>query len=130
MEITQAQDSDINEIISLLKISLGEALMPKSEAYFIWKHFKNPFGKSLILLAKENGKIIGIRAFMLWSWINVETIVTSVRAVDTATHPDYQGKGVFKKLTLEAVKKSIDEKFSFVFNTPNPISMIGYLKIG
>lgn len=130
MEITQAQDTDINEIISLLKISLGEALMPKSEDYFIWKHFNNPFGKSIILLAKENGKIVGIRAFMHWSWTDKENVITSVRAVDTATHPEYQGKGIFSKLTLEAVKKSIDENIGFVFNTPNPISMIGYLKLG
>jgi hypothetical protein len=130
MEITQAKDTDINEIIGVLKISLGEALMPKSEAYFIWKHFKNPFGKSIIYLAKENNKIVGIRAFMHWNWTDKDNLITSVRAVDTATHPDFQGKGIFSKLTLEAVKKSIDEKIGFVFNTPNPISMIGYLKLG
>ena len=130
MEITLAQDSDINEIIRLLKISLGEALMPKSEAYFIWKHINNPFGKSLILVAKENGKIIGIRTFMHWTWVCENKLYSSVRAVDTATHPDFQGRGIFSKLTLEAVKKSTEENVDFVFNTPNPISMLGYMKLG
>ena len=124
MEIVQAQEIDLQEIISLLKISLGEALMPKSEAYFLWKHINNPFGKSIILLAKEDGKIIGIRTFMHWRWVNQHEIITAVRAVDTATHPDFQGRGIFSKLTMQAVDTAIQHKIGFVFNTPNPISMI------
>lgn len=130
MEIVQAQDGDMDEIISLLKVSLGEALMPKSETYFIWKHIQNPFGKSIIFLAKEQGKIVGIRTFMRWTWVNDTDTVNSVRAVDTATHPNFQGKGIFSKLTMRGVETAMQENVGFVFNTPNPISMIGYLKLG
>ena len=130
MEIVNAQIKDVPEIISLLKTSLGEKLLPKTEEYFIWKHFNNPFGPSKILLAKENSKIIGIRAFMYWKWIKKNKEVLSVRAVDTATSPDYQGKGIFKTLTMQAVKECSEEGVELVFNSPNPISMKGYLKMG
>ena len=130
MEIVNAQIKDVPEIISLLKLSLGEKLLPKTEEYFIWKHFKNPFGPSKILLAKEKNKIIGIRAFMYWKWVKKNQEVLSVRAVDTATTPDYQGKGIFKTLTMQAVKECTEEGVELVFNSPNPISMKGYLQMG
>ena len=130
MEITEARHEDLPEMIALLKISLGEGLIPKSEEYFIWKHEKNPFGKSKILLAKEDGKIVGLRAFMHWSWTTSAETISAVRAVDTATDPAYQGRGIFKKLTLQAAEECKQEGVGLVFNSPNPISMKGYLKMG
>jgi predicted acetyltransferase len=53
-----------------------------------------------------------------------------VRAVDTATHPDHQGKGIFKRLTLALVDQGKAQGWNFVFNTPNKNSMPGYLKMG
>ena len=53
----------------------------------------------------------------------------AVRAVDTATHPDHQGRGVFSTLTKEALGVLRDEA-DFIFNTPNGKSLPGYLKMG
>lgn len=130
MELTTATSNDLSEMVELLKSSLGEGLIPKSEAYFKWKHFENPFGVSKILLAKEAGKIVGLRAFMQWQWVSGAETIRAVRAVDTATHPSQQGKGIFRTLTMKAVEDCIQEGVSLVFNTPNPISMQGYLKMG
>lgn len=130
MVITNAINADLPEMIELLKSSLGEGLIPKSEAYFKWKHHDNPFGTSKILLAKEGDEIVGLRAFMRWQWVRGTEIVEAVRAVDTATHPSYQGKGIFKTLTMKAVEECKHEGVSLVFNTPNPMSMQGYLKMG
>jgi GNAT superfamily N-acetyltransferase len=130
MEIRTARYADIPAIVSLLKESLGESLMPKSEAYWSWKHLHNPFGESPVLLAFENDTLIGVRAFMPWRWKNNDRIFKTVRAVDTATHPLHQGKGVFKKLTLGLVDQCKSEGVDFVFNTPNSQSKPGYLKMG
>lgn len=130
MEITIADKDDLDEMIDLLKLSLGESRIPKSKEYWQWKHEQNPFGSSKVLLAKENGMIAGLRAFMRWQWKNTEGVINTVRAVDTATHPQYQGKGIFSKLTMQAVKECTEEGTDFVFNTPNSKSMPGYLKMG
>lgn len=129
MEIKIASETDIPEIVDLLKVSLGEGLMPKSEQYWRWKHIENPFGKSPVLLAREDGKLVGVRAFMRWQWTDGKEIYKAVRAVDTATHPDFQGKGIFKKLTLGLVDSCKEEGVHFVFNTPNTQSRPGYLKM-
>ena len=130
MKIREATTDDFTEIIRVLKASLGEADLPISEAIWKYKHVENPFGQSLVLIAEDGGIIVGIRAFMKWKWKKKDRVFSAFRAVDTATHPDYQGKGVFKKLTLEAVKIGKELSYNFVFNTPNVQSRPGYLKMG
>jgi len=130
MLIRSATEKDIPAIVELLKLSLGESLMPKSEAFWRWKHVDNPFGKSPVLLAVENHQLIGVRAFMRWEWRKGDKVHRAVRAVDTATHPAHQGKGIFKKLTLQLVDQCRLEGVDFIFNTPNKSSKPGYLKMG
>ena len=50
--------------------------------------------------------------------------------MDTATHPDFQGKGIFTTLTLGAIPDLRDDGVDLVFNTPNDKSRPGYLKMG
>jgi hypothetical protein len=52
-----------------------------------------------------------------------------VRAVDTATHPECQGRGIFASLTRRAVE-DLRRETDLVFNTPNEKSLPGYLKMG
>lgn len=130
MDIREATIEDIPAIIDLLKLSLGESLMPKSEGYWRWKHVDNPFGPSPVLLCWEGQVLVGVRAFMRWQWTWQGRLYNAVRAVDTATHPQFQGKGIFKKLTLGLVKECTNAGVDFVFNTPNKQSKPGYLKMG
>jgi GNAT superfamily N-acetyltransferase len=130
MTFRPALEADIPAIVSLLRLSLGETLMAKSEAFWRWKHINNPFGPSPVLLAEEGDTLVGVRAFMRWEWTLNGSVIKAVRAVDTATHPDFQGKGIFKKLTLLSVERCQGEGVQFIFNTPNAISMPGYLKMG
>lgn len=130
MIIREAKPTDVAEIVDVLKASLGEADLPLSEDIWDYKHVQNPFGKSITLVAVEDERIIGVRAFMRWEWKYKETSFHTYRAVDTATHPDYRGKGIFKKLTLKAVEVAKEMDGDFIFNTPNDQSRPGYLKMG
>jgi hypothetical protein len=124
-------DADLPAILELLKASLGEGQGVWNSQYWRWKHFQNPFGLSPILVAvTPSGAIIGLRAFMRWKWQSGDQVVASVRAVDTATHPAWRGRGIFRRLTLELVEKMRNEGVAFVFNTPNRKSGPGYLKMG
>jgi GNAT superfamily N-acetyltransferase len=130
MIIRDAKSEDKDAIVSVLKASLGEADLPLSNKIWNYKHENNPFGKSQVLLAVENGEVVGVRAFMKWNWQLGEESFIAYRAVDTATHPNHQGKGIFKKLTLEAVNIVNKNSGNFIFNTPNDQSRPGYLKMG
>ena len=130
MQIRKGTHDDINDIVKLLKLSLGESLMPKTNEYWKWKHIKNPFGESDVLLAYDGNLLVGVRAFMKWIWCKSGTELKSVRAVDTVTHPEYQGRGIFKKLTLQLVDECSKGDVALVYNTPNHKSAPGYLNMG
>ncbi len=130
VQILEMQKKHTKEVIALLTMSLGHASTEKTIEYWNWKHIQNPFGKSKVLLGVDNSLITGVRAFMKWQWQKDQEIINTVRAVDTATLPTHQGKGIFKQLTLEAVSQCKIEGDAFVFNTPNAVSKKGYLKMG
>lgn len=130
MIIRTSTPEDIPAIVALLRLSLGESLIKKSSETWNYKHVKNPFGFSYVLLAFEGDILVGVRAFMKWHWQLGTEVWTAYRAVDTVTHPDYQGKGIFKKLTLQALDEIQNKGETFVFNTPNKYSRPGYLKMG
>ena len=130
MIIREAKQEDIDSIIVLLQASLGESLLKKSAEIWNFKHIINPFGESTVLLAEEDATLIGVRAFMNWRWQFGNQVWNAYRAVDTATHPNQQGKGIFKKLTLQALEEIQQKGDCFVFNTPNDQSRPGYLKMG
>ena len=128
--IREYRDADEAAVLALLASSLGGGPTgTRSRALFRWKHLENPSGRSLMLLAECDERVIGLRAFMRWRFSGGGEVIQAVRAVDTATHPDYQGRGVFRTLTLEALDRLRGDT-DLVFNTPNEKSMPGYLKMG
>jgi GNAT superfamily N-acetyltransferase len=126
----KAVEEDREAIVALLKASLGETSSPKSIAYWNWKHEQNPFGKSEVMISEEDGTLSGIRAMMPWTWQAGHQQFKAYRAVDTATHPDFQGKGIFSKLTRTMLEHLKTIGSEFIFNTPNSQSLPGYLKMG
>jgi GNAT superfamily N-acetyltransferase len=123
-------EEDSEAIVTLLKASLGETSSHKSIAYWNWKHKQNPFGKSEVMVSEDDGTLSGIRAMMPWVWQAGNHQFKTFRAVDTATHPNFQGKGIFSKLTQTMVSHLQLLDADFIFNTPNNQSLPGYLKMG
>ena len=130
--IEQYEPSDLDGVLLLLKESLGEtSLLRRTPEWFGWKHFDNPFGQSIMLVARTDHRIVGLRAFMRWDLVTPSGArLRCVRAVDTATHPDYQRRGIFRRLTESALEVARADGVDMVFNTPNPKSGAGYLKMG
>jgi hypothetical protein len=73
---------------------------------------------------------VAVRLFMRWEFVRGGVTLRAVRAVDTATHPSHQGKGLFTALTLHALDACRADGVDLVFNTPNEQSRPGYLKMG
>jgi hypothetical protein len=121
---------DTPAILDLVRLSLGNGTTPRETSYWNWKHRDNPFGVSPCLVAEAGGRVIGVRAFMHWGWRSNGSEVRAVRAVDTATHPDWRHKGIFAALTQTLIGQMEHEGVAFVFNTPNGRSRPGYIRMG
>jgi GNAT superfamily N-acetyltransferase len=124
-------ETDEAAVLELFEASLGWERDDVHRSFFRWKHTENPFGRSAAWVAESDGRLAGFRTFLRWAWdVPGRGTVPAVRAVDTATHPDFQGRGVFSRLTLHALDELAHEGVGFVFNTPNDKSRPGYLKMG
>jgi GNAT superfamily N-acetyltransferase len=130
LAIRPYRDDDEAEVLDLVRGSLGGG--PAGERppeYFRWKHLENVFGRSFMIVAESEGRIIGFRALMRWRFEVDGRTFEAVRPVDTVTHPDFRGRGVFSRLTRTALDL-LHEDVDLVFNTPNPNSLPGYVKMG
>ncbi|MFI9787551.1 GNAT family N-acetyltransferase [Kitasatospora sp. NPDC051984] len=126
------ESADVPMVLELLTASLaGGPTGRRSAEFFDWKHRANPFGSSPGLVAvAPDGRIVGVRLFLRWSWLSARgREVAAVRPVDTATHPDFQKRGIFRRLTMELLEQVAGEA-ELVFNTPNGNSLPGYLRMG
>ncbi|HEX5367225.1 MAG TPA: GNAT family N-acetyltransferase [Acidimicrobiales bacterium] len=133
LEVRAATEGDRPAILGLLQASLGWAPDDDHARFFDWKHRQGPFGPSPAWVAVDGaggGQVVGFRTFSRWRFLRAGRPVTAVRAVDTATHPAHQGRGIFTLLTRHALEELRSEGVAFVFNTPNERSRPGYVKMG
>lgn len=130
LKLRRATPDDEPQVLALMEAALGWKPSDPNQDFFTWKHIENPFGRSPAWVAEVDGELAGFRTFMRWRFLTPDGPVEAVRAVDTATHPAHQGRGIFTALTLHALDELARDGLSFVFNTPNERSRPGYLKMG
>ena len=131
IEVRKSSAEQADRFTAFIAESMGTTgNVPIEASYWHWKHVANPFGVSPLLTAHAADRLVGLRVFMRWVWCSGEEFVPTVRAVDTATHPSFRGRGIFRRLTLQLVDVMRQEEIGFVYNTPNEFSKPGYLKMG
>lgn len=130
IEFRPYEGADELAVLALQRIALGGGPTGnRTEQFFRWKHLHGPFGRSFLFVAKDGERIVGLRSFMRWEFFSGDKVLSAVRAVDTATHPEYQRRGIFAQLNRTALEVLRDE-VDFVFNTPNQKTLPGDLKMG
>jgi GNAT superfamily N-acetyltransferase len=128
--VRAASAADRLYILDLLARTLGWERTERSSELFAWKHDQNVFGASPAWVAWDGHRLSGFRTFLRWDFeLNGET-VRAVRAVDTATDAAVRRRGVFRRLTEQALDALRADGVAFVFNTPNEQSRPGYLRMG
>lgn len=134
LTICSYQTETMPALLALTQATLGNSgAVRKTEAFWQWKHHANPFGQSFGLYTwdEEAQLATGLRLLLRWQFCRVDgEPVRAVRAVDTATHPNYQRRGIFSTLTRQAIADLTAEGVDFIYNTPNQQSLPGYLKMG
>ena len=63
-------DADERGVVDLLTLALGAGPAGRRPPeFFRWKHLENPFGRSLMLVAEADDRIVGLWAFMRWGFV-------------------------------------------------------------
>lgn len=130
--IREANESDLDGILDTLRLALGETpVLKRTPELWAWKHELNPFGRSIVFVAEQDETIAGVRALMRWRLQTPEGhSIQCARPVDTATHPEFARRGIFRSLTMAALEVARAQHIDLIFNTPNDKSAPGYISMG
>jgi len=115
------ETEDEDAILELLNAAFGKWHSPE---YWRWKYTRNPAGPPIIWLAEHNNKIIGHYGITPIRMKIGNAYVRGSFADDAATHPDYQGRGVFSSIVnrsyLDAGQGGIPITFGFANTNLGP----------
>jgi len=128
--LRRARPADAPAIDRLVRSTLDDGGPLLNPGFWEWKHTGRHFPPSPAWVAEAAGEVVALRIFLSWRFLHGSGELQAVRAVDTATHPDWRRRGLFRRLTLSAVAALAEEGVDLVFNTPNRYSRPGYLAMG
>lgn len=110
-------------------MALAHNISALSRDWFIWKFEKSPYGKSVLACAFDNNKVVGCVAFGMGKIVYNSKEYIAALSYETFVHPDYQNRGLFKKLITAAEEELKNKEVSFLYNFPNTKSLPGFLKL-
>jgi GNAT superfamily N-acetyltransferase len=98
-----------------------------------WKYVNNPNGfwgeEGDIWLAEDQNKIVGYYAVIPFKMKYYSSTLAVAQSVDTATHLNYRGMGIFSRLAKN-VYAAAKERYTFLFGFPSIMSHGGFIKFG
>lgn len=99
----------------------------RGEAHHSWKFDANPAGQPVLAVAEDGGKIVGQYALWPVELAVGSEVVLGAQSLDTMTHPDYRGQGMFTTLAKEAMIFAADRGVEVLFGFPNAASHPGFV---
>ena len=124
--VSRMQVDDLPDVLEALTEAFGDGFDP---SWFHWKHETSPWGRSEAWVARDDRGLLGVRIMLPWQFRSEAGTLRAYRPCDTVTVPRARGRGVFSRLTREAIA-NLEGNGVFIFNTPNEQSKPGYLKMG
>jgi GNAT superfamily N-acetyltransferase len=121
------EDEDRSSLLDLLRSAYDGW---HSEEYWDWKFKRNPNGHPIIWVAEDADKIVGCYILNPVRITIGRISVLGAQSVDAAVDVAYRGRGIFKKLAVNAVKQASREGIAITYAFPNEIAYEGQIRIG
>jgi predicted N-acetyltransferase YhbS len=99
-----------------------------SEEFLEWLYAKNPVGKALGINAWSGNELVAHYATVPVVYLINNEKIRGLLALNTATHPRHQGKGLFSRIGNAANDMASRQGYEFVIGVANQNSTYGYLK--
>lgn len=112
------ESGDEYQILNLFREVFNEE---ESLDFWKWKFMQCPFGKGIIKLLFDGETLIGNYAAIPMNVVIRNIIIRAIWSVDTMTHSDYRGQGVFPYLAKRFYKECERRGFRFVYGFPNQL---------
>lgn len=112
----QYQEGDEGGILDLYTLAFGSDI---SAERLVWQYKQNPAGQPIIHLAESSQGIVGYYALMPIRMRIRNKICIEIYSLETMTHPDYRGQGIFTILGKENYKLAARRGFHFLYGFTN-----------
>lgn len=125
LKIREAIADDIPRIAELAQACHGQSLSADRLRRKFWE---NPDAEPVILLAEQDGRIAG--QYALWParlQLGRESVM-GAQSLDTMTHPDFRGRGIFVQLANAAFAVAERRGIEVLYGFPNPQSYPGFVR--
>jgi GNAT superfamily N-acetyltransferase len=117
----------IDQYVALFGASYaGDAKL--SASYLEWQYVSNPHGQVIGFDAFKGEELAAHYAIIPRRYRCGARVFQAALSVNTATHPDHQGKGLFTKLANATYQAAVDRGVSFVVGVANANSVGGFVR--
>jgi predicted N-acetyltransferase YhbS len=122
--IRQGTSDDSEALRDLFTVVFGR---DRGQEHPAWKFDRNPAGPPVLALAEHEGRVVG--QYALWPVrLRVgKEVLLGAQSLDTMTHPDYRGQGMFPRLAVEAMRFAEQRGVEVLFGFPNAASYPGFV---
>jgi len=100
----------------------------RGEAHYQWKFHDNPDGSPVIAVAEDAGQLVGQYALWPTRLRLGSTAVLGAQSLDTMTHPDYRGQGMFTVLAERCMQFAAARGIEALYGFPNEHSHPGFVR--
>lgn len=123
--VREATPDDDVALAGLFRLVFG---FDRSSTHYRWKFADNPAGAPVIALAEDRGEVVG--QYALWP-VQLRlglTTANGAQSLDTMTHPDYRGQGMFTVLAEECMRYAMARGIEALYGFPNENSYPGFVR--
>lgn len=124
MTIRDCKQSDNESVRQLFKKVFNKE---HADSYWEWK-YRQPPVPPIVLVWEENGIIKGhIAVWVLPAYVKGQSAEIGLR-IDTMVDPDARGKGVYRQLNQEMMKRAAEADIQMLYGFPSPMAQAPLLK--
>lgn len=120
-----ATDEDLPAIIQLFHDVFGYA---RPAATHVWRFRSGPAGPGVITVAVEGQRIVGQYALQPTPLLVGGECVSGAQSLDTMTHPDFRGQGMFVALARACMDDAAHRGIEALYGFPNASSFPGFVR--
>ena len=125
LEYRALTPSDFDLVRDLYEVTKSRL---RADDYDRWRFFGTPWGDSPAVIAVDGAICAGL--YIVWPTmleLGGEPI-PGAQSMDTMTHPDYRGRGLFVELAERTFALAADRGFEVVYGFPNSASYPGFIR--
>lgn len=124
MTIRDCKPSDNASVQRLFKKVFNKE---HSASYWEWK-YRGSLSRPIVLIWEEDETILGhIAVWVLPAYVKGQPAEIGLR-IDTMVDPEARGKGIYRQLNQEMMRRAAEDKIQMLYGFPSPLAQAPLLK--